>query len=132
MLAVNVVDKKIGDRIQTRRTEIGLSCRTLAANLGVMTEQIELWEAGHARIPPSFLLDIAAKLATDASYFFKTATAEDIIDPIETKEKAAAKSGGLRAPTRQDLLLVQAFSKIKSQDLRESVVRLAERLAVQG
>ena len=109
-----------------------MACATLAAKLGVMKEQIELWEAGQARVPPSLLLDIASSLGTDASYFFKTGAELDGSDGVEREEKPSVASNALRAPTRQDLLLVQAFSKIKSQDLRDSVVRLAERLAVQG
>ena len=130
MLPIYFVDKNVGDRLTARRTAIGMSSKTLAVELGVMTEQIEIWEAGQARIPPSLLLGIAEILGTNASYFFKTPHSVEGSGEIEQRGNASSKSDGAQAPNSQDRLLLQAFRKIKEQSRRDAVVQFAERLAV--
>ncbi len=67
--SANVIDRKLGARMRTRRLEIGTSQARLAEELGITFQQVQKYEKGINRIPASRLLDIATALrATPASF----------------------------------------------------------------
>ena len=60
--AANAIDRKIGQRVRSRRLEIGMSQERLAELLGITFQQVQKYEKGVNRIAASRLFDISAAL----------------------------------------------------------------------
>ncbi len=67
----NDVDKKIGQRVRSRRLEIGMSQERLADIIGVTFQQVQKYEKGVNRIAASRLFDISVALDLPVSRFFE-------------------------------------------------------------
>ena len=65
------IDKFIGTKVKERRKVVGLSLRELASKLGLAHNQVQKYESGKNSIGASRLLQIAAILEIDISYFFE-------------------------------------------------------------
>ncbi len=120
--AANAVDKKVGQRVRSRRLEIGMSQERLAELLGVTFQQVQKYEKGVNRIAVSRLLDIANALEISASRFFdgleRRGVAEDGQDYV---------SDALATPEGAQLMAL--FATIKSQKIRRKVLELVRTLA---
>jgi transcriptional regulator with XRE-family HTH domain len=121
--AANAIDRKIGQRVRSRRLEIGMSQERLAELLGVTFQQVQKYEKGVNRIAASRLHDIAAALEMPAARFFE-----------------GLGRGGAIADARPDLVddvlatsegaqLMALFASIKSLKVRRRVVELVKALA---
>jgi transcriptional regulator with XRE-family HTH domain len=97
----------------------------LADKLGITYQQIQNYEKGKNRIGSSRLQHIATILKVPASSFFEGI--ENSVDVGATSVSFVSEymscSDGLR--------LAKAFSKIKSEALRRSIIALFEELASQ-
>ena len=69
--AAKVIDKKVGQRVRSRRLEIGMSQEKLGEILGVTFQQVQKYEKGVNRIAVSRLFDIANALEMSAGRFFE-------------------------------------------------------------
>ena len=120
--AANAVDKKVGQRVRSRRLEIGMSQERLAELLGVTFQQVQKYEKGVNRIAVSRLLDIATALEISASRFFdgleKRGVAEDATDYV---------NDALATPEGAQLMAL--FAGIKSQKVRRRVLDLVKAVA---
>jgi len=125
--SANAIDRKIGQRVRTRRLEIGMSQERLAELLGVTFQQVQKYEKGVNRIAASRLHDISTSLDMPAARFFENLT---------------AGRGGV-AEARQDYVedvlatpegaqLMQLFASIKSIKVRRRVIELVKALAEEG
>lgn len=119
--AANAVDKKVGQRVRSRRLEIGMSQERLAEMLGVTFQQVQKYEKGVNRIAVSRLLDIANALELPASRFF---------DGLETRGVAEAREAYVddAMATPEGVQLMALFASIKSKKLRRQVVELVRTL----
>ena len=68
--ATTPVDQHIGQRMQLRRTMMGLSQKDLAKICGVTFQQIQKYESAGNRISASRLFELSAALQTPVSFFF--------------------------------------------------------------
>ena len=120
--AANAVDKKVGQRVRSRRLEIGMSQERLAELLGVTFQQVQKYEKGVNRIAVGRLLDIANALEISASRFFdgleRRGVAEDGQDYV---------NDALATPEGAQLMAL--FATIKSQKIRRKVLELVRTLA---
>lgn len=120
--AANAVDKKVGQRVRSRRLEIGMSQERLAELLGVTFHQVQKYEKGVNRIAVGRLLDIANALEISASRFFdgleRRGVAEDGQDYV---------NDALATPEGAQLMAL--FATIKSQKIRRKVLELVRTLA---
>lgn len=120
--AANAVDKKVGQRVRSRRLEIGMSQERLAELLGVTFQQVQKYEKGVNRIAVGRLLDIANALEISASRFFdgleRRGVAEDRQDYV---------NDALATPEGAQLMAL--FATIKSQKIRRKVLELVRTLA---
>lgn len=73
--ATNAVDRKIGERVRSRRLEIGMSQERLADLIGVTFQQVQKYEKGVNRIAASRLFDISLALDLPVSRFFENLVA---------------------------------------------------------
>lgn len=120
--AANAVDRKVGQRVRSRRLEIGMSQERLADLLGVTFQQVQKYEKGVNRIAVSRLWDISAALELPVARFFDAVggargVAENRQDYVDD---ALATPEGMQ--------LMSLFASIKSQKLRRKVVELVKAL----
>ncbi len=122
----NAVDKRIGQRVRSRRLEISMSQERLAELLGVTFQQVQKYEKGVNRIAASRLFDIAAALDMPVARFFEGLiggrAAAGVAEPKETYA-----SDVLTTP--EGAQLVALFASIESPRVRRRVVELVRALA---
>jgi len=121
----NSVDKRLGQRLKTRRMELGVSQERLADLLGVTFQQIQKYEKGVNRIAASRLFSMAEALDVTVGYFFEGLSAGA---PNGVREESQEIVYDTLA-TPEGLQLVQMFSSIKSAKIRKRVVELVRALA---
>ena len=120
--AAKVIDKKVGQRVRSRRLEIGMSQERLAETLGVTFQQVQKYEKGVNRIAVSRLWDISVALELPVGRFFEgLATARGVAEPRqEFVDDALATPEGSQ--------LMAMFGSIKSPKLRRKVLDLVRTL----
>ena len=69
MKAVNVLDHRVGERLRSRRSKMGLSQSELGAAAGVTFQQVQKYEKGANRISAGRLIQFAEKLGVKPAYF---------------------------------------------------------------
>jgi len=123
--AANAIDKKLGQRVRTRRLEIGMSQESLADLLGVTFQQVQKYEKGVNRIAASRLHDIAAALGLPVAKFF---------EGIGGKASAGGVAESSRdyiddaLATPEGAQLMALFASIKSRKVRKQVLDLVKAL----
>ena len=122
--AANAVDRKLGQRVRSRRLEIGMSQERLAELLGVTFQQVQKYEKGVNRIAASRLFDIAASLDVPIARFF-----DGIRDKGAITNKAASASDDVLA-TPEGVELIALFATIKSRVVRKRVIELVRALSL--
>jgi transcriptional regulator with XRE-family HTH domain len=121
--AANAIDRKIGQRVRSRRLEIGMSQERLAELLGVTFQQVQKYEKGVNRIAASRLFDIAASLDMPAARFFEGLTSRTT-GVAETRPEFVDDA----LATPEGAQLMSLFSAIKSVKVRRRVVELVKAL----
>jgi len=122
--SANAVDRRLGQRLRTRRLEIGMSQERLAEILGITFQQVQKYEKGINRIASSRLFDISAALDMSVARFFErigAAKSKSATDGESSIHDALATPEGMQ--------LVSLFASIKSQKVRRRVVDLVRSLA---
>lgn len=122
--AANAVDKKIGQRVRSRRLEIGMSQERLAELLGVTFQQVQKYEKGVNRIAASRLYDIASSLEMPAAKFFEGLTSGRASGVAESRQDYVEDA----LATPEGAQLMALFASIKSQKVRRRVVELVKAL----
>jgi transcriptional regulator with XRE-family HTH domain len=121
--AANAVDQRLGQRVRTRRLEIGMSQERLAELLGVTFQQVQKYEKGVNRIAASRLFDISRALDMSVSQFF------DGLSNARAKGVSGDSSAiGEALATAEGVELIQLFASIKNQKVRRRVVELVRSL----
>lgn len=69
-LSSDSADKQIGQRIQMRRKELGMTAQHLAEIVDISHQQLSRYERGTNKINVAHLVNIAIKLSTPISWFF--------------------------------------------------------------
>lgn len=124
----NAVDRRLGQRVRTRRLEIGMSQEKLADLLGVTFQQVQKYEKGINRIAASRLFDIAASLDMPVSAFFDGLTPARSAAGVAESENGESFIYDVLA-TPEGLQLVTLFSAIESPKVRKRVVELVRAIA---
>ena len=109
-------DKKLGEKIRTRRVVAGMSQDELGKALGVSFQQIQKYEKGVNRVSAVRLEQIAGALDESISYF-------------QTDGHAVSKAGQELQTLMTDpinLRICRALSAIEDQAMRVQFVRLVE------
>jgi transcriptional regulator with XRE-family HTH domain len=124
----NPIDKHVGARLRMRRTALGISQEKLGNALSLTFQQVQKYEKGTNRIGASRLLLISNFLDVSVDFFFEGApnvegqsqAAHGPVSPASISEFLATTDG---------IALANAFVRIKSAELRRSIVNLVERIA---
>jgi transcriptional regulator with XRE-family HTH domain len=112
------VDREVGLRIRTRRSEMGLSQSRLAAAVGVTCHQIQKYESGRNRIGVGRLTALCGALNVTPDYFIGGTIPDDMRDEL--------LSAFLDLPESADLMT--AFVAIDDRDDRLRLLAEAQRL----
>ena len=126
--AANAVDRKLGQRVRTRRLEIGMSQERLAELLGVTFQQVQKYEKGINRIAASRLFDISAALDMPVSRFFEGLTGRAAAGVAESSKDYI--DDALATPEGAQLMAL--FASIKSVKVRRRVIELVKALTEEG
>jgi transcriptional regulator with XRE-family HTH domain len=122
--AANAVDRKIGQRVRSRRLEIGMSQERLAELLGITFQQVQKYEKGVNRIAASRLFDIASALQQPVARFYEGLSAR-AAGAAESRQNSV--DDALATPEGAQLMSV--FASIRSQRVRRKVLELVRTLA---
>ena len=122
--AANAIDRKIGQRVRSRRLEIGMSQERLAELLGITFQQVQKYEKGVNRIAASRLFDIASALQQPVARFYEGLSARSA-GAAETRQNTV--DDALATPEGAQLMSV--FASIRSQRVRRKVLELVRTLA---
>lgn len=122
--SANAVDRRLGQRVRTRRLEIGMSQERLAELLGVTFQQVQKYEKGVNRIAASRLFDIAGALEMPVARFFEG------LSSARATGVAEASQGYIHdaLATPEGAQLMSLFASIKSIKVRRRVVELVKAL----
>lgn len=123
--AANAIDRRIGQRVRSRRLEIGMSQERLAELLGVTFQQVQKYEKGVNRIAASRLHDISNALDMPVSRFFEGMSAGR---PGGVSEASKDYAEDILA-TPEGAQLVALFASIQNVRVRRRVVELVRALA---
>lgn len=109
-------DKMIGERIWSRRVELGMSRHHVAAQVDISHQQLQKYEKGVNRITAGRLYDIANVLGEQISYFIRDKEEGEVVP-----ERA-----------RYAIEISRNASKITDRDTQEAVLILTKVLARNG
>ncbi|MHA1558571.1 MAG: helix-turn-helix domain-containing protein [Alphaproteobacteria bacterium] len=130
MLKKEKIPTTIGQRLRTRRKELGMSQKKLAQNLGVSFQQIQKYEKGINQIDSSKLIKISNILAVPIQYFFK--------DFLLLKEKSFKLSEDPSSVYQHEgishnfIKLFSTFSQIKDLRLKKQIIELIRSIVFAG
>jgi transcriptional regulator with XRE-family HTH domain len=109
------IDAHVGERIRSRRTELGLTQEQLADALDVSYQQVQKYETGAHRVSAGRILEIARAFGVDVGYFFEGLSDDDPSLPLE--------HGGRQ---RSAIELVRKFGQIKDAEVRAAIAGLVK------
>jgi transcriptional regulator with XRE-family HTH domain len=117
---VGPIDKVVGRNVRIHRLAKRMSQVSLADELGITFQQIQKYESGANRIGSGRLYQIAAVLGVPLMTFF---------DGTEGSVKASGPNFNELLVEPNTVRMIQAFSNIRSREVRLSLVKLAEGMA---
>ena len=114
------VDVEVGRRVGALRRKIGMRQQDLAMHLGVSVQLIRRYESGRIRIGSSRLAAIAAALDVPVGCLVDCGRSFDCAPSRELAELVAFVA------TKEGVALNRAFQRIKSTEVRRSLLALLE------
>jgi transcriptional regulator with XRE-family HTH domain len=122
------LDTHVGVRVRTRRLTLGMSQTELGDAIGITFQQIQKYEKGTNRIGASRLQQIADALQVPISFFFQEWSGAEFSSSTNNPAGGVAEISRALA-TNAGIELMRAFVKIKDENLRRHLVRLATAIA---
>lgn len=116
--SVNATDRKLGERVRTRRLEIGMTQEQLARHLGVTFQQVQKYERGVSRIAASRLLEIAEAMKVPVASFFHGLGG-----------RRGQRAGGDVSEPPGASELVRLYAALRSERVRRRVLDLVRAMA---
>ncbi|MBD2782432.1 helix-turn-helix domain-containing protein [Xenorhabdus szentirmaii] len=110
----------VGQRIQCRRKELGITATDLAKRIGTTQQQLSRYERGTNRINIAHLVAICAELNTPISWFF--------IDCFEEKNESKVYSHISKEDTELKERLEQIWPRLSYKQHRTIILFLDEHL----
>lgn len=119
------IDKRISQRLLTRRTEIGMTQRALALAMNLTPQQIAKYESGENRLMAGTIHRLSETLKVSPNYFYKDITSQfpDKDPPTLDESAALIADGGGR---------LFADLRAMSPERRKIVATLASQLAAES
>ena len=105
---------------------LGMSQETLGKSIGVTFQQIQKYERGINRIGSSRLYDFSGVLNVPVSFFFEDFESVPTAGFAEEVQEFKTEQMG----SKESLLLVKYFCRIKSPEVRKKVINLVKAMSV--
>ena len=123
------IDQHIGQRVQLRRTMMGLSQKDLAKICGVTFQQIQKYETAGNRIPASRLFELSAALETPITVFFQGLPGY-MPEPNRSGRITRVSEQKADDPLakNESLKLIQLYWKLPTDDQRRSIMNMLRAL----
>ena len=123
------IDPHIGQRVQLRRTMMGLSQKDLAKICGVTFQQIQKYETAGNRIPASRLFELSAALETPITFFFQGLPGY-MPEPNRSGRITRVSEQKADDPLakNESLKLIQLYWKLPTDDQRRSIMNMLRAL----
>ncbi|WP_333023408.1 helix-turn-helix domain-containing protein [Wolbachia endosymbiont of Pentidionis agamae] len=124
------IDVEIGKKIKELRLTHGMSQDDLGKKIGITFQQIQKYEKGANRILVSRLCELAKVLSVSIMYFFPSQTKLD--------KSSSLREGNVNfnydydsqdAESKEVLVLVREYNKIKDKEARRAVYSLIKYLS---
>lgn len=125
---LNMVDKRVGDRVRSRRVALGMSQEELADTLRTAVPQLQEWEAGTTRFGAERLLELTRILHVRPAFFFSAEHEDPMPGEAGPEEVLSAQPVGAPPPAEVSRL-IRAFTGIGNPEFREIVIKLVETVA---
>ena len=115
------LERFIGERIRTRRIELGFTQEELARDLDISYQQIQKYERGANRISASRLLSLARRMTVPITYFYSG------FDPSLDESRARAKDLAVHAGRkRTSIEIARHTTEIEHDQTRLALNSLAK------
>jgi len=124
MKTTNDLDRRVGERLRSRRLKMGLSQSELGAAAGVTFQQVQKYERGTNRISASRMIQFAERLGVAPAYFVEGFSGGSKANGDTIKTARAIES---IAASNEGVAVLQAMAQMKSSR-RKFVVTLARAL----
>lgn len=125
----SAVDAHIGQRVQLRRTMMGLSQKDLANICGVTFQQIQKYETAGNRISASRLFELSTALETPVSFFFAGLPGNI---PEETRYNRSTRVSEQQnddpLAKNESLQLINLYWKLPNDEQRKMVMKMLKSL----
>ncbi|MBD5391347.1 helix-turn-helix transcriptional regulator [bacterium] len=128
--APTAVDEHIGQRLQLRRTMMGMSQKELAKKCGITFQQIQKYETAGNRISAARLFDLSTSLETPVSFFF-SGLPGNLPEENRSGRPFRVAEGTSADPLskNESLALIRLYWKLPSDEKRDLVMNLLKTLA---
>lgn len=117
------VDVYVGNRVRSRRLQLGLSQEKIAAAIGVTFQQVQKYEKGTNRMGASRLQQMSKELRVPVAYFFEGAPGFGTTGPADTTPDISAEF----LATSEGVALAKLWSRL-GPEVRRAIVKLCEAL----
>jgi len=124
MKTTNDLDRRVGERLRSRRLKMGLSQSELGAAAGVTFQQVQKYERGTNRISASRMIQFAERLGVAPAYFVEGFSGGSKANGDTIKTARAIES---IAASNEGVAVLQAMAQMKPSR-RKFVVTLARAL----
>ena len=118
------IDKLVGQRLKTKRKELGLSQSDVSDKIDITFQQLQKYESGANRISAGKLFELSALLKTPMSFFFA--------DLLKTNQYLVSDNNQVGFDSTnlyQDAELVKLFQTIKDKAVREEILQFVRKKA---
>jgi len=128
------VDRIVGQKLRLRRTILQMSQHDLALKIGITSQQLQKYEAGHNRVSAARLYQLAEELKVPLPWFFaeapsETVPAASVAEPMneEAPHLSNAAAGPRHAGAMEEdiIRLLTYYQRIGNPEDRRMLVRLA-------
>ena len=124
-VVISSVDCHIAQRLQLRRTMLGMTQSDLAKRCGISFQQVQKYETAGNRIPASRLFDFSQALETSVAFFFMGLPGNF---PPETKHnrsmRVAEQSEDDPLAKNESLYLIKLYWELQSDDQRAMIMKM--------
>jgi transcriptional regulator with XRE-family HTH domain len=122
------VDRIVGQKLRLRRTILQMSQHDLACKIGITSQQLQKYEAGHNRVSAARLYQLAEELKVPLPWFFAEANADAVAEPeSEEAPRRPTADAPERANGAEDdiIRLLTYYQRIDNPEARRLLVKLA-------
>ena len=124
------INLNIGEKIRTRRKELGINQTDLGSKIDVTFQQVQKYEKGQNKISASKLYDLSRKMEVPISYFFERANNNLSIAENAMNEESAEfiHKSNEESKSRETITLVKLYNNISNHSTRKKLLSFLKTL----